>query len=75
MEVDEGAQSPSGKGLKGGGIPPIPLFSRGRTGVMGRHVIKSIRRGTGHDSLCLQLVLDQRWRTPCQWYRKRFMKS
>ena len=27
--VDEGAQSPSGKGLKGGGYPPIPPLLEG----------------------------------------------
>jgi len=47
MEGGRRAQSPSGKGLKGGGIPPIPLFGRGRTGWMGRHVTQGIRGWTG----------------------------
>ena len=47
-----------------GDTPPSPLFFRGRTGVMGRHVTQTIRRGTGCDSGCLQLVFEQRWRTP-----------
>ena len=48
--------------------PHPPSFSRGRTGGMGRHVTQSIRRGTGRDSGCLQLVFEQRWRTLCRCY-------
>ena len=41
--VDEGVQRPSWKGLKGGDTPSSPLFSRGRTGWMGRHVTRGMR--------------------------------
>ena len=69
----EGAQSPSGKGLKGGGYPPIPPLFRGvERGGMGRHVTQSIRGGTGRDSGCLQLVFEQRWRTLCRCYPTMF---
>jgi len=62
--VNEGAQSPSGKGLKEGGYPPIPplFWEGGQTGGMGRHVTKCIKRGTHRDARCLQLVFEQRWR-------------
>ena len=73
----DGGAKPLWEGSKRRGIPPIPLFSRGRTGVMGRHGTQSIRDGTGRDSGCLQLVFEQRWRTPyltiCQCYRKKFI--
>ena len=36
MEDEEGAQSPSGKGLKGGGIPPIPPLLKGSNGGDGK---------------------------------------
>ena len=61
----EGGAKPLWEGpQRRGDTPPSPLFSRGRTGVMGRHVTQSIRGGTGRDSDCLQLVFEQRWRTP-----------
>ena len=48
-----GRKARLGRVQKEGEYPPSLLFWEGRTGVMGRNVTKSIRRGTGHDSLCL----------------------
>ena len=65
-------KAPLGRVYKEGGYPPSPLFFEGSNGGMGRHVTQSIRRWTGRDSLCLQLVFVQRWRTLCRCYPTMF---
>ena len=71
--IGGGRKAPLGRVYKEGGYPPSPLFFEGSNGGMGRHVTQSIRRGTGRDSLCLQLVFEQRWRTLCRWHRLVFL--
>ena len=57
-----GCKAPLGRVSKEGGYPLIPLFSRERTGWMGRHMTRGIRGWSGA-GLTLSAVGLSRWQT------------
>ena len=57
-----GCKAPLGRVSKEGGYPIIPLFSRERTGWMGRHMTRGIRGWSGA-GLTLSAVGLSRWQT------------